>query len=60
MKNYYSTLVVVTLFILIGCQKELDYPRIESKANPQITSDQLQLGKKLDNPYSVINMRKAY
>lgn len=60
MKNFYSTFILVTLFILIGCQKDLDYPRIESKGNPQITSTQLQLGKKLDNPYSVTNMRKAY
>jgi hypothetical protein len=54
---------VLTLLLLVGiysCQKEdVMLPDNKIGVNPEDTIGRIVLGKKLENPYSVKNMRKA-
>lgn len=59
---YYSFIVLVIVFLSISCRKD---DSIGSSTDEVMylgidTRDGLVLGKRLENPYSVANMRKAY
>lgn len=54
-KKYLPLLTTVLLFA--GCSKEAPF---ETSPEPEPPAGQMVLGKKLENPYSVANMRKAY
>lgn len=60
MRVLISALIFASLFMTIGCSKDsnpfLNQPVEES----QIENAQIQLGRKLNNPYSVSNMQEAY
>ncbi|MDA3881741.1 MAG: hypothetical protein PF481_00480 [Bacteroidales bacterium] len=63
MKHFqYKIGVFLTLLIVINaCQKEENIAESVTKSNEsQFQEGMIQLGDKLDNPYTVENMRKAY
>lgn len=53
--------VFLLSFILISCEKEEDLSVPKEKSPNQIKEeDKIEIGKQLENPYSVENMQKAY
>ena len=60
MKFFKSLLYLVILFHLVGCSKEYASTCSTQIDDSQLTSKQLQIGKKLNNPYSVVNLQKSY
>ncbi len=65
MRKSYYLLSLFTLLLLSSCYNDNDFTKKESIEEIAIEDhqtekgDQIILGKKLQNPYSVINMRKA-
>ena len=59
-QRLFILLLCVFFAVLTGCKKESVYPLRESDTPQLVGSESIVLGKKLRNPYSVENMRKAY
>jgi len=61
MKKLNMTVFLALLIAMSGCEKDNinDEPITEPKES-QFYEGMIQLGKKLENPYTVENMRKAY
>lgn len=60
MKKHFRLITVVTIMLSIiwSCQKEEGIS--PQKTETSSTDDAIKLGKKLENPYTVENMQKAY
>ncbi len=57
-------MVAMSLTIFSGCQKQEEFydetPELANKQDLSYYEGQMILGKRLDNPYSIENMQKAY
>lgn len=68
MRNFYHICLLVALCCLTSCSKEDTTPFLTGDAKNTtkstnsviMTEGEMVLGEKLDNPYSVANMQKAY
>lgn len=59
-KNNFSIFLLMLLIWLGSCQKEETELMVPSDRDPEVAEKGMVLGKKLNNPYSVENMKKAY
>ncbi|MCY1636726.1 hypothetical protein, partial [Marinifilum sp. D737] len=58
-KNYYMVAILAVILVIAACQKEDDISPHNIKNEP-LADNAIKLGKKLENPYTVENMQKAY